>query len=206
MGVTCKQGKPDLGECHDGQVTTTHAILLAGGRASRLGGIDKLLLQIGGQTVLERAVASAAHLSQVAIVGPERDLKFVREVIWTREDPPFSGPASAIAAGFGALKPAGEDEILVLPSDLVHPGQVVHALAGAPGNCIAVDPDGFRQWACCKVLAADLSAALTATDGLADASIRKLLTAIEFHEVAVSTRTCADLDTPADVKEHIDVQ
>ncbi|MET0468785.1 MAG: NTP transferase domain-containing protein, partial [Aeromicrobium sp.] len=33
-----------------------HAIVLAGGRASRLEGIDKLLVRVDGRTLLSRAV------------------------------------------------------------------------------------------------------------------------------------------------------
>ncbi|HPU13861.1 MAG TPA: NTP transferase domain-containing protein [Aeromicrobium sp.] len=187
-------------------MTTLQAILLAGGRAQRMGGRDKMLLQVRGQSLLQHAVASVASASQVAIVGPARAVKLDREVIWTREEPQFSGPAAAIAAGFDALNLGRGDEVVILPTDLVNPAELVAALLGAEANCVATDPAGFRQWACCRLVAEDLAAAIAQVDDLANASIRQLLNPIDLTEIQVSGRVCTDLDTEEDAKEYADEQ
>ena len=201
-----KRGKPDLGECHDGSVTTLQAILLAGGRAQRMGGRDKMLLHVRGKTLIQHAVESVALADQVAIVGPERDVNLGREVVWTREEPQFSGPAAAIAAGFKSLNLGRGDDLVILPTDLVNPAELVDALLGAEANCVATDPAGFRQWACCRLVAEDLAAAIAQVDDLANASIRQLFNPIELTEIRVSGRVCTDLDTEEDAKEYADEQ
>ena len=91
------------------------AVLLAGGRASRMGGIDKPALEVRGRTLLERALDAVrgAGCAPVVIVGPRPEHKAVDDtdatgiaVEWAREDPPFSGPAAAVVAGLAAMAKA----------------------------------------------------------------------------------------------------
>src|SRR5690606_34598475 len=83
------------------------AILLAGGRASRMGGIDKPGLLVDGVSMRDRAIAAvgAAGADPVIMVGPEpaSGLLAAPEVRWLREDPPFSGPAAAVVAAVAAM-------------------------------------------------------------------------------------------------------
>ncbi|WP_204250989.1 NTP transferase domain-containing protein, partial [Saezia sanguinis] len=46
-------------------------IVLAGGRASRMGGVDKPGLVVGGRSMLETALA-AAGAGRTVVVGPPR--------------------------------------------------------------------------------------------------------------------------------------
>ncbi|GAA3532297.1 hypothetical protein AFL01nite_19830 [Aeromicrobium flavum] len=180
-----------------------HAIVLAGGRASRLGGADKLLVRVGGRTLLGLAVAAVEQAGRVVVVGPRRDEPLPRDVTWVREDPPFSGPAHAVAAGLDALEAAADDRILVLAGDLVHPDLVVEALLAGPGHRVGVDPDGHRQWGCSVVRAADLAASIAATD-TTGAPLRALIGPLDPTEVPLGAVAVADLDTPDDLKEHAD--
>jgi molybdopterin-guanine dinucleotide biosynthesis protein A len=82
------------------------AILLAGGRASRLGGIDKTALVSRGTALLDRAVAAAAGADRVAIVGLRDGREAPAGAVLTREDPPLSGPVAALGAGLAALDAA----------------------------------------------------------------------------------------------------
>lgn len=182
---------------------SVHAIVLAGGRSSRLGGIDKLLLRIDGLELLARVVAAVAHLDHVVVVGPRRELDLVRPVTWVREEPPFGGPADAVAAGLHALDPADDDQILVLAGDLIRPDLVVEALLAAAGNRVGVDVDGHRQWACSRVRARDLRNALSELD-TPGAPLRSLIMGVAPRDVSLSTEAVADLDTPADAKEYAD--
>ncbi|WP_144794734.1 NTP transferase domain-containing protein [Kocuria palustris] len=85
------------------------AILVAGGRSSRLGGTPKVLLRPRegeARTLVETAVDGLLGLGlppeRVVVVGPP-GLPLPERVRRTREEPPFSGPASALAAGAAAL-------------------------------------------------------------------------------------------------------
>ncbi|MFD2394956.1 NTP transferase domain-containing protein [Dietzia aerolata] len=74
---------------------TVGAIVLTGGRASRLGGVDKARLAVGGRPMVETVLRAArAVATAVVTVGPGGD---------TREEPPHSGPVAGIAAGLAAL-------------------------------------------------------------------------------------------------------
>jgi molybdopterin-guanine dinucleotide biosynthesis protein A len=48
------------------------AVILAGGRARRLGGVDKPGLTVGGRTLAEAVVSAVAGAEAVIVVGPER--------------------------------------------------------------------------------------------------------------------------------------
>ena len=48
---------------------STGAILLAGGRARRLDGVAKPLLEVGGRSLLARAIAAVAGSDPLTIVG-----------------------------------------------------------------------------------------------------------------------------------------
>lgn len=75
-------------------------VLLTGGGGRRLGGVDKASLEVGGQTLLDRAVHAAGG-RPVIVVGP--DPGGDASVLVTREDPPGGGPAAGVAAGVAAL-------------------------------------------------------------------------------------------------------
>lgn len=79
------------------------AIVLAGGRGSRLGGVDKAALELGGERLVARVVAATreAGADRVVVVGPGSAA--VPDATLVREDPPFSGPLPALAAGLDAL-------------------------------------------------------------------------------------------------------
>lgn len=184
-------------------MSTTHAIVLAGGRARRLGGVDKMLSWVGGRPLLAGVVAALADLDRVAVVGPQRDLTLDRPVLWAREDPPFGGPAAAVAAGLAALDPAPDDSVLVLAGDLVRPDLVVEALRSEDGNRVGIDPSGHRQWACSRVRAGDLAAAVHSVD-TTDSPLRAVIGAVAPVDLLLRAEACADVDTPDDLQEYGD--
>ncbi|MGW1009677.1 DUF6457 domain-containing protein [Streptomyces termitum] len=84
-------------------MTTAHdAVVLAGGAARRLGGVDKPGVRVGGRPLLDRVLAACAGAGRTVVVGDPRPT--VRPVGWTREENPGSGPVAALDAGLTALR------------------------------------------------------------------------------------------------------
>lgn len=114
-------GEPD----GDVALTAPHfdAVILAGGGAARLGGLDKPGLVVGPASLAATAAAAAAHAGarRVILVGPERpgvaELTAAAggSLIVTREDPPGAGPVPALRAG---LALARAPWIMLLAADL----------------------------------------------------------------------------------------
>lgn len=145
----------------------TAAVVLAGGRSSRLGGVDKATLEFGAGAAPAATDAAAADalegtrgsapttllahvLAQLTdrgiapedtvVVGPEALAAHVpagSRVV--REDPPFAGPAAGIATGIRALaEGAGApDLVLLLACDMPQLGAAVDVLVAA---ATAADP------------------------------------------------------------------
>src|SRR5690606_23092366 len=109
------------------------AVILAGGRASRLGGADKPGLRVGGRTLLEGSVDAAqrAGAHRTILAGPDRGTPHTLTV---REDPPFGGAVAALAA---ALPLVGHEWMLLLAADLPRASEAVTLLLervnAAPG-------------------------------------------------------------------------
>ena len=76
------------------------AIVLAGGRARRLGGVDKAALEIGDRSLLGIALAACAGARYRVVVGPQRLTD--EPVRWALESPAGSGPLAALGAGLAA--------------------------------------------------------------------------------------------------------
>jgi molybdopterin-guanine dinucleotide biosynthesis protein A len=105
---------PRAGEnLHTLEDVTHDVIVIAGGRARRLGGADKPALTVGGRSLLDRVLAACAGAARTVVVGPRRPT--CRPVEWTREERPGSGPLAALGAG---LRQVAEDTVLVLSADL----------------------------------------------------------------------------------------
>jgi molybdopterin-guanine dinucleotide biosynthesis protein A len=83
------------------------AVILAGGRATRLGGVSKPDLMVGGRRLLNSAIAAAraAGCERIVVVGPP-ELE-AHGCLHAQEDPPFGGPVAALAAGLDALDGPG---------------------------------------------------------------------------------------------------
>ncbi len=194
------------------------AIVLAGGRSSRLGGEPKSGLEIGGRTLLDLALDATARARRTVVVGPPTPLP--NGVLTTREDPPFGGPASAIAAGIGALAAAGagtdtetgtessgtpSDFTLLLACDLPHANQAVDALLSAPApendGAVAVDSEGRRQHLLGLYRTASIAAAVRERGSdIHGMSVRALVESLDLTERAVPPGSTADIDTWIDAE------
>lgn len=101
--------------CHLSRLVSiaVDAIVLAGGRGSRLAGADKAALVVAGKSFLERSLDAAEGAARIVVVGPRRDVP--RQVTWTIEEPRGGGPVAAIAAG---LNHVTDEAVAVVAVDL----------------------------------------------------------------------------------------
>lgn len=178
------------------------AILLAGGRGSRMGGVRKPLLDVGGVTLLDAAIAAArtAGADPIVLVGPPDDAH--ADLVWVREDPPYGGPVAAVLT---ALPLVTAPVTLVLACDLPRVADAVQVLRAesfaGDGVCLA-DPAGRPQWLT-GIYRTDAlrDAARTIGGGGRDASVRALLGGLTITPIAASADLAADVDTWDDLTE-----
>lgn len=81
----------------------------------RLGGVDKASIEIGGVTLLERAITATVAAEEVVVVGEQ--VLTSRPVTWTRESPAGGGPAAGLLAGLDAFLEQ-PDVVCVLAVDM----------------------------------------------------------------------------------------
>lgn len=174
------------------------AIVLAGRSSSRLDGADKAVVEIRGQRLLDLVLAATEGAQQVVIVGPERPV--ARDVAWTEEDPPGSGPVAALAAG---LELVSADWVLVLATDLPAIADAVPELltAAADGDVAVLECDGRRNHLAAVWRTTALRDAVDRLDSVVDAAMRVLFEGVDVIEVADSDGWGVDVDTWDDVEE-----
>jgi molybdopterin-guanine dinucleotide biosynthesis protein A len=145
-----------------GQVPRFDAIILAGGKAARMGSADKPGLDVGGTPMIVSVAAAAAATGaqRLVIVGPVRPGR-VQEGLeaaagglsggpaYVREDPPGSGPVPALRRG---LAEVGAPWVLVLAADLPFltasflAGLLVQGAAAGARGVVPADEHGELQW------------------------------------------------------------
>lgn len=173
------------------------AIVLAGGAAARLGGIDKAALRLGERTLLQVTLDAVSSARRVIVVG-DAPADLAEGVITVREDPPLGGPAAAIGAG---LEQVTVPIVLVLACDMPRIGAAVpvllSALAAAPGHVdSALARDGDRVQYLAGAHRVDRLRAVVAAHGSPDgASVRSLLANLNLMMVDVPPGSTADIDT-----------
>ncbi|BDV31476.1 molybdenum cofactor guanylyltransferase [Microbacterium terricola] len=204
------------------------AVLLAGGRATRMGGAPKPFLDIAGRSMLHRAIdaVSLAGAQPLTIVG-EEPASFDSggaAVEWVREHPPFSGPAAAIVAALrhwrspaGQSPPARGDAAatdvalplwtFVLACDLPRVDLAVRQLrddsmllpSDTEGICFA-DASGRPQWLTGMYRTDALWRSASALpDGGRDAPVRTLLDDLAIAVVRDERGAAQDVDTWEDL-------
>lgn len=180
------------------------AILLVGGRSRRMGGGLKPLLEVGGRSLFSGAVAALtdAGCAPLVAVGPVLDADAI--VQWVREDPPFTGPAAAIAAAVDLVPAAGPEWMLILAGDLPYVPQVaerlIAATASGAADAVVFRADGHPQWLAGVYRTKSLRAAVaTLGDDVLGAPVRALLGGLEIAWLTDEDGITADIDTPADL-------
>lgn len=175
------------------------AVILAGGRAARLGGASKPDLRVAGRRLLDIALSAAGGARQIVVVG---DVDLPPAVLSAREDPVFGGPVAGLEAGLAALSnPA--DWILLLACDLPDAEAAVAQLLAATlrpdhdGACL-LDADGRLQWLLGCYRTSALLARLADRGDPPLTALYRLLGPLNLLGIDPGTSIVDDLDTPAD--------
>ncbi|MFC9661784.1 NTP transferase domain-containing protein [Nocardia sp. NPDC127606] len=180
---------------------TADAIVLAGGRASRMGGVDKPAIMIGGRSMLDAALAAVRDCAEVVVVGPHRPELDAR-VGQVREVPPGSGPVAAIGTGLTALGTTAP-LVVVLAADMPFLTDVtVHALLRSATEStadavFAIDASGRPQYLVGVWRRSALVAALAGLDSLVNQPMKAIVPA---ETVLVELADIADCDTEEEVR------
>jgi molybdopterin-guanine dinucleotide biosynthesis protein A len=174
------------------------AIVLAGGSARRLGGVDKPAVEIDGVPLLDRVLAACADAASVVVVGPARPTAV--PVRWTRESPVGGGPVPALAAG---LSCGSSEFVVVLAADLpfLDPAAVRALLAAVESDAVEsdaavyTDADGKDQLLAAAFRRAPLTAAVAAIAELSGTRLAAVFEPLTVARVQDSRGVTADCDT-----------
>lgn len=189
-----------------GQPLRLGAVVLTGGTAARMGGVDKASIEIHGVTLLERALAATISALEVVVVGHQ--VPTSRPVTWTVEDPAAGGPAAGLLAGTDRFLVV-PDLLAVLAVDMpkVNAGTVARLVwtveaDDAVDGAVLVDQDGRRQ-----LLAAVYRYAALVAAGPSDVeqrhglAVRRLVNGLRLVDVPAVGDEARDVDTWADLRE-----
>ena len=177
------------------------AVVLAGGRAARLGGRAKPQLVVGDRTILDAVLAAVADAAQRVVVGPPQPVP--DGVLLVREQPPGGGPVAALRAGLAHVT---ADVVAVLAGDLpfVTPALIHELRARLTGDGVLVVDDAGRDQLLLGVWRTEpLRAALP--EAAAHVPLRRVLAPLAVRRLRPAVPEGApppwtDCDTPADLE------
>jgi molybdopterin-guanine dinucleotide biosynthesis protein A len=187
------------------------AIVLTGGRSSRLGSVPKAELRYNGQSLLQRSLVAVTDARLRVVVGAPPTEPLPEGVTLTRENPAFGGPAAGIGAGVEALarrcletsRPSS-DVTIVLACDMPHSARIMpflyETLKNNPDSdgVISVDADGRLQFLAAAYRTAALTAAITTRGDagmLRNLPVHRLVQELRLVRVSVPADATADVDT-----------
>jgi molybdopterin-guanine dinucleotide biosynthesis protein A len=175
-------------------------VVLAGGKAARLGGRAKPQLEVGGQTMLAAVLTAVAGADRRIVVGPPQPVP--DGVVLVREKPPGGGPVTALRTGLAEVE---TEVVAVLAGDLPFlTSELIDLLRDSlRGDAVLVVDDGGRdQLLLALWRTTSLRRALRAAPG--PAPVRRLLTGVDvdrIHPTVEPGRPAPwlDCDTPTDL-------
>jgi molybdopterin-guanine dinucleotide biosynthesis protein A len=179
------------------------ALVLAGGRGSRLRHDDKAAITIGGMSALDHLLSSIPEPVPVVVAGPECPTR--RPVVFRRELPLHGGPVAGIASGLEAV---GTPVTVLLGVDMPRAGGLVGRLIAEFVTCdaealVPVDGLGFRQPLCSVVRTEAMRHALLQLGNPRGRSLRELMALIDVRERPLTEsemHRVDDIDTPEDLR------
>ena len=177
------------------------AVVLAGGRAARLGGVDKAGIEIGGRTLLAWALDAVVDAREVVVVGDPVPTE--RPVTFTRESPRYGGPAAGLLTGIDALLdlPAYVAVVAVdMPRLTMGTLRRLTEAGSGRDGAVLVGPDGRRQLAL-VVSSERLQGVRPDHEHQHDLALWRLLAPLDLVEVSSLGEEHRDLDSWADLRD-----
>jgi len=175
------------------------AILLTGGSARRLSGIDKATLRIAGESCFVRVLSALQSASAIIVVGPPIEVKDER-ITFLQEEPKGGGPVAALAAALGHIS---TERVAVVSVDVPLVSGAVDELRAQwqPTDVALVASDGMHESYLVSIFNVEaLRAAIAALATAANASMKSVLAYLNYRPVIVSNPDMLiDVDTPEDL-------
>lgn len=177
------------------------AVILAGGTAVRMDGVDKASVELAGRTLLAHALDAVVDAGETVVVGDP--VPTDRPVTFTREDPSGGGPAAGLLAALDAfVRRPPLVAVLAVDMPRVRPATFTRLLAACDGRdgALLVGPDGRRQL--CGVLSvALLDAVAPQPEFRPGLAMHRLLSLLDLAEVPAVGDEARDVDSWADLRD-----
>lgn len=177
-------------------------VVLAGGTAARMDGVDKGSVELHGRTLLELAVDAFLDADELVVVAPE-SVPTSRPATFVCEDPPRGGPVAGLLTGVDALlRRPRLIGVLAVDMPRVTPATMRRLRAATAGHdgAFLVDADGRRQLA--GVLDAErLAAVRPDLEGQHGMALHRLLAPLDLAEVLADGDEAVDIDSWADLRD-----
>jgi molybdopterin-guanine dinucleotide biosynthesis protein A len=174
------------------------AIVLAGGRGSRLGDVDKATLRIGADRMLDLVLAGLPDTARVLVAGPTRTTS--RLVEFVADQTPFGGPVAGLASCLPLVRePAFALLAVDMPDASPSVAGLVDSLTPDIDAVVPLTPDGHRQPLAAVYRTAGVRSAIAALDDPFGTSMRRMLGMLRVRDVPTSGDHLTDVDTPEDL-------
>lgn len=185
---------------HDDNPTDTTLGIIAGGRATRLGGVDKAWLQRDGLPQVVRIARRFAAEVDTTLVSANRDLMRYADhgLVAIADMASDAGPIGGLDALAGACRSIW---LLTVPVDIVGVNecllQTLRAHANGQG-AFALDDDGPQPLVALWRVAS-LREATSSAIAVGEYSVRGLQQALCMHPVQLAGVRFGNLNTPSDL-------
>ena len=176
-------------------------VLLTGGKGLRMGGVSKAELTLNGYTFRDRILLALISVPQIIVVGPTFPAENPK-ISFTRDQPIGGGPVAAISA---AIPLVGHEFVGILSVDapfavspllemyrVMEQDSIDEALVATDGNHESYLVSVYRRDA--------LIRALSQLGKAENASMKSLLSHIEYGSVQFPRHQLIDVNTPEDLK------
>lgn len=131
---------------HPGNIT---AVVLAGGRGRRMGGVDKGLVTLNGRPLIKQALDAIEPQVGAVVINANRNIDRYRELGHPVLQDVMDGYQGPLAGFSSALAAAATDYVIFLPCDApLLPGDYVERMAAglrSQNATLAVAHDGVRM-------------------------------------------------------------
>ncbi len=177
-------------------------VVLAGGTAARMDGVDKASVELHGRTLLELAIDAFLDADEVVVVAPA-SVPTARPVTFVCEDPPRGGPVAGLLTGVDALlRRPRLVGVLAVDMPRVTPATMrrLRDAATDRDGAFLVDADGRRQLAG-VVDAARLSFVRPGLEAQHGMALHRLLAPLDLADVPTVGDEAVDVDTWADLRD-----